>query len=367
MQQSKIEKQKNILIQVLYWGMIVGALLMVWKVLFPVLMPFIIGFVVAAILNKPVTWMTKKLKINHKFTASVCVLVLMFLLGSLIFFGVSSAISGLQSFVSFLPTLFHDFVIPSLEEVLIRLNELFESNHIPWIEIITTNSQIIIDSINKTVNSISNGILSSLATMITWVPNIFMQTVITIIATFFISMDYQKIQRFIQAQIPESKKGWIDRVKLYVGHVIPKFIVSYGLILCITFVELLIGFTILDVPYKATLAALIAVLDILPILGTGGVLIPWSIFSLINQNFTIGIGLLILYVVITIIRNIVEPRLIGKQMGLHPVLTLASMLVGLRLFGFLGLFLLPLTLSFVKKLNDDGVIHLFKPVPIIEE
>lgn len=95
-------------------------------------------------------------------------------------------------------------------------------------------------------------------------------------------------------------------------------------------------------------------------LGTGGIIIPWAVISLIQGNIFLGCGLLILYIAITIIRNIVEPKIVGSQLGLHPVVTLASMFVGLQVFGGLGLFGMPITLSLLKHLNDNGTIHILR-------
>ena len=100
--------------------------------------------------------------------------------------------------------------------------------------------------------------------------------------------------------------------------------------------------------------------DILPVLGTGGIMIPWGIISLIMGKWVLGLGLLALYLIITVIRNIIEPKIVGHQVGLHPVVTLLSMLAGLQLFGIIGLFGFPITLSLLKNLNDRGVIHILK-------
>ena len=107
-----------------------------------------------------------------------------------------------------------------------------------------------------------------------------------------------------------------------------------------------------------TVAVVIAVLDILPVLGTGSVLIPWGIFAALNGDFKMAAGVLILYLVITVIRKIIEPKLVGKQVGLHPVLTLAGMLLGLKFAGFIGMLGVPFLLAFVKRLNDKGIVHL---------
>ena len=106
-------------------------------------------------------------------------------------------------------------------------------------------------------------------------------------------------------------------------------------------------------------ALLIAIFDILPVLGTGGIMIPWAVLSLLGGEITRGLSLLALYLIVTVIRNIIEPKIVGKQIGLHPVLTLMSMFVGTTLFGVVGLFGLPILLSLLRYLNEQGTISLY--------
>ena len=146
-----------------------------------------------------------------------------------------------------------------------------------------------------------------------------------------------------------------------------KYIKSYMILMVITFVELSAGFLILGIEYAIGLAALIALIDLLPVLGTGGVLIPWLIINIILGNYGLAISLLVLYVVITVIRNILEPKIIGQQIGVHPLAMLVSMYVGLRLFGFVGVFAMPILLVVIKGFRESGfhksVARLTKPLP----
>jgi len=105
-------------------------------------------------------------------------------------------------------------------------------------------------------------------------------------------------------------------------------------------------------------AAFIAIIDFFPVLGTGGVIIPWVIIELIQGNFPIALGLIALYITITIVRNLLEPKLIGSQIGLHPLVMLISMYVGVKIFGFVGLVALPITIVVIKYLYDNNKIHL---------
>lgn len=135
---------------------------------------------------------------------------------------------------------------------------------------------------------------------------------------------------------------------------------SYLLIMSITFIELSIGLSVIGIPNAVLIAFMIAIFDILPVLGTGGIMIPWTIITFIQGNYQVSIGILVVYVIVTIVRNILEPKIVGGQLGLHPVVALMSMFIGANLIGVIGLFGFPITLSLLKHLSDTGTIKLFK-------
>ena len=116
----------------------------------------------------------------------------------------------------------------------------------------------------------------------------------------------------------------------------------------ITFVELLIGLTVFGISNSGMWSLMIAFLDILPVLGVGTVLIPWGLSCLITGRALLGIELLVLYIIITIIRNIIEPKMVGTSLDLHPLATLITMIVGARMFSAVGMFGFPLALSFFQ-------------------
>ena len=139
-----------------------------------------------------------------------------------------------------------------------------------------------------------------------------------------------------------------------------------ALILFITFCEIFLGLSILKAAglytggYIFVIAVCTALLDILPVFGTGTVLIPWAIFSLITHKIGLGIGLIVIYALITVIRQVVEPKLVSANVDMHPVITLMCMFVGVQVFGVLGIFILPITMVILKTLNDEGVIHIWR-------
>lgn len=173
-------------------------------------------------------------------------------------------------------------------------------------------------------------------------------------------IDYKKIITFLLHQLKDKHQKLMIEIKNYVVNTLFKCILSYALIMGITFLELSIGLSIIGIEKAILTAFIISIFDILPVLGTGGIMIPWTIIAAFQRNYLLALGLLIMYIVITVVRNILEPKIVGSQVGLHPLVTLISLFVGVQLFGVLGLFGLPITLSLLKNLNDKGTIHILK-------
>ena len=110
--------------------------------------------------------------------------------------------------------------------------------------------------------------------------------------------------------------------------------------------------------YVFIISALTAVIDIVPVLGTGTVLIPWALYNFISGNYSLAIGLLVIYACITVIRQVIEPKLVATQLGLPAFLTIVSMFIGSQIFGVIGIFILPITIVMLKLLNDEGIISI---------
>ena len=171
----------------------------------------------------------------------------------------------------------------------------------------------------------------------------------------FTSLSCQALRQFDQKTM-----NIILQIKEYVAGTLFVCIRSYALIMSITFLELALGLTVIGVDRSLLIAFLISVFDVLPVLGTGGIMIPWTILTALQGNYPLSAGLLTVYLIITVIRNIIEPKIVGSQIGLHPVVTLSSMFVGAQLFGVLGLFGFPIGLSLLRHLNDNGTLRVYK-------
>lgn len=360
MNNDKTERRRRFIINVIYWAILAGFAYFGIKIADPVLIPIIIALIVAWLLRRPINWLVEKTHIKRSLIALFVVFLLYIVFGFLITILVTEGFVLLRNFFVMIPDIYNEKILPLIDELPIlfeRFNEMLDPQVMLILEESTSS---IFQSLTGIVTDLSSTAIAWISNKAMSLPGLVFKTFITLIITVFVTMDFDKLVAFVSRQLPSKTQDAIVEIKSYAGGTLFKCLKSYLIIMSITFCELLIGLSILQVSNAPVIAAIIAVVDILPVLGTGGVVIPWAIISLITGNIPRAIGLIILYIVILIVRNIIEPKIVGSQVGLHPVITLASMFIGLHLLGIFGMFGFPIALSVVKNLNDKGIIHLYK-------
>ena len=212
---------------------------------------------------------------------------------------------------------------------------------------------VIANVITSTVSSLTEWIPGFLLGFMRRLPGFMIFLLITVISCFYFSNDIDNINRRVVSLLPRDLGKRMPIIKKRVFQKLSGYVRAYLLLLIITFGELLVGFLILRVPYPLLLAVLISILDILPILGVGTALIPWALIEIIfAKDLYTGIGLFIIYVIITIVRQVTEPKIVAGSLGLPPLLTLIAMYVGLKLFGFWGIILGPFALLIIRSIID---------------
>ena len=193
----------------------------------------------------------------------------------------------------------------------------------------------------STGNQLGEWALHTAGRLASALPNGLIFLLVTLAAAFYFAQDLTGVHRALLAAMPKGMHEATGKLKDGAWQTVLGYLRAYAILLLITFVFLLIGFLFLRIPYAVLLAALFSILDLLPIIGVGTLLIPWGVFACLGGNLALGIGLFALFAVIAVTRQFIEPRLIGRQLGLHPLLALLATYAGLRLFGFWGLMLLP--------------------------
>lgn len=189
------------------------------------------------------------------------------------------------------------------------------------------------------------------------VPSGIVFAVVFFIGTYFMSSDREAITAGLRRTVPEKGMRFIEKLIQNVFSALGAYIRAQLLMICVTFLELTLGFLIIGgtvADYALLMALIISVIDAIPILGTGTVLIPWGVYAFVAGDIRLGIMLIVLYLICLAVRQMVEPRLVAHQIGLHPLLILMVMYTGLRLIGIFGMILGPILALIVKQLHASG-------------
>lgn len=320
------------------------------KYLLPLLAPFIIAWLVVTATNGASESLSGKLKIPKKIVRLIASLTLVLVLSLAIGLLVWQSISAMWRFLSDIG----DGGILELVERLFSSDRPLLGSLVPK-EI----ADIIGSSLDSLISSATSALASGATKLISGLPTAFLFLIVTIISIIYLALDYDGIRSFILGLLPKKLSSRMSDIRHGLISVMGKYIRSYGLILLITYCIIFIGLSLLRVEHSPIIALLIAFLDILPVIGVGTVLVPWSVISLALGNRFLGIGLLLLFIVNAVLRQLIEPKIVGKSLNLHPLVSLGAIYLGYAIFGFMGLFILPLVavaVSAVLKNNSTTKI-----------
>ena len=375
----KVAKRRDFLIDLVYVMAIIGLVYVFFKYCFSIAAPFLLSFFFAVILQRPLGWLDKKTKNKmHSFWSIVLVLLCVAIILGPVISIIAALFREIGNFISFLGEQLNDlptFLVTLQNEILKAIKFLPDSIYTSVSENITQFFGNLINdfdvsklgiNMSSITSGLSNGI-SGVYSVVKNIPSILISVVIGVIAWILFTKDYKKVVKFIKLQLPDKHKNLLSETKKIFSSTILKMCRAYGLIMFITFCENFLGLTILNLigvmknSYVFVIAICIAVFDILPVAGSGGILIPWSLIALVTGNVGQCVGLLILYAVITVIRQYIEPKIVGDSLGVNPLVTLAGLYFGLKLFGFMGMFIVPICVMTLKAFNDAGRIHLYTP------
>ena len=350
-----MEQRKNFVINTAFYLIIAALALTFWKYLLPILMPFIVAFVIASIVQLPLNALTLKDHRLNKYAAiALCIAFYGLLIWGAVFFS-AKIFAEISSFAETVPHLVYTRVYPLVYELGDWIEGLLGPIDMTLAQLVNVAGKAAASTLAKYATEFSGWAVGVLASSAVSIPGALITTIVTIVSSFYIAADYRNVLNFLKELIPAAHRDKVVQLVDYAKTAVLAYIKSYSIMFCITFAELWLGFVILDIPYELALAFAIAFFDLMPILGVGGILLPWSVIALVMGNIRMGLGTLVLYLVIVAIRDAVEPRIVGKQIGLHPLATLVAMVVGLKLAGLVGMMLLPISLVAITQMRESAV------------
>lgn len=354
------QSKRDFIINVTYYSIILVLAYLGMKYFFGILFPFVLGFLIAFSLKPLIRFIVKKTKINNKVVSLLILLIFYTLIGFALFFAIVRSVSYLSTLFEQIPAIYTTDIQPLITSFANWVSDLIIKIDPSFLHFIQQFEETFIDSMANFVKTFSSTSLSLLTGLITKVPSFFLSFFFSVISSFFITLDYEKITNFLTSQFSGKSRQLFRGVQKNSISVLVNFFKAYAVLMTITFVEAAIGLKILGYTNPIGIAIIIALVDIFPVLGTGTILVPWTIVEFLNGNVPSAIGLLVLYLVITVVRQIIEPRIVGEQIGLYPLVTLICMYLGTTYFGIVGLFAVPIIVTVLVKLQEDGFIQFYK-------
>ena len=318
-------------------------------------LPFVLALILASLLKIPTKYLMKKFKIKNTLASLVTTSILFItivVLFSLIITTLTSESIQLGKNIQ--------LYVTSNKEILLNffsnLQDYYKNLDPSIISNIESNiNNYITKTINISMNA-STKIFSQTLGLVSTIPYTLMVLLFTLLTTYFFTKDLSSSNKNNFNLIPRKNKDRIHSIFDESKKMLKNYLLSYLLIITITFLETIIVFLIFKVKYAVTLSILCGIFDLLPIFGIGAIYLPLIVIFFISKNYVAALGLLISYVIITIVRQIIEPKIVSSSLGIHPVAVLASIFIGLRANGILGMLFCMFLMVFYKILRKVEVL-----------
>ncbi len=328
-------------------GMMVALVLGLFLVfkLAALILPFIVAFAIASIVEPLVRVLNRRLHLSRGIASALTVLLVVAVLVTALAFVAVRLVHEAKDFAFQLPAMYNALTRQA-ESLLADLDARYDFINAETIGTVNEMLGRLRGALLGLVNSITRGAWDVVSSM----PRMIVTLVVTLLSSFFLVRDRDYLARFLHRQLPEY---WIRRVTSVRDDLFGAlfgYVRAMLILMTVTFVELAVGFSLVGIDHALLFAMVIAVLDALPVLGTGSFVVPWALYNLLTGNLHTAVGLLLVFAVVWTVRQLLEPRVVGDQIGIHPLLTLLSMYVGMRFLGVFGMILGPISLIVLRNL-----------------
>src|SRR5690625_4739323 len=327
------------------------------------MVPFIIGFFLALVINPLVTLIQDKTKMPRGFAVFTSIIIIIGVISAAITLLVTEIIQGFshlskiipehyKKFSQYIQDMYEEKIMPLFNNLLSMFKDLEQGQQGTLLDSMQFVGERLTNTFSTIIQSVGNG----LYVVISKLPNFATILIISLLATFFISKDWERIILKLYDKIPEKVHRRINQIYEGLQNALLGFLKTELKLTFITAVIVLIGLTILRVEHSLTIALIVWILDFLPYLGAILVFLPWAVYSFSTGNIFLGTGLSILYGLIVLQRQLIKPKILSSNIGISPLLTLFTMYVGFKLIGIIGLVLGPLTFIFIKILYETEIL-----------
>lgn len=351
---------KKIAIDLLLTITIVLLLIFVAPKLIAFFLPFVIGYAIALIANPVVKFLEKRLKIVRRHGSAIVIVVVLALIIGALYLVISVLLREIISFITDLPNLY-DNINLQIKEVQNNLQGVYRAFPMGIQKFIDNLGNNIGEYVTTFIQKIELPSISDAGIFVKNAADFLFAMIITIMSSYFFIAEKERMSTQLKKALPES---WTDKIKMIVDN----FKLAFGgylkaqlKIMLIMTIILFVGFEIMNIGYSLLLALVVAFLDFLPFFGTGAVLWPWAVVELVTGNYISAVGLIIIYLICQVVRQILQPKLVGDSIGISALETLVFMYIGYKLKGIIGIIIgIPIGMvlvNFYKSGAFDGIIE----------
>ena len=316
-------------------------------------MPFLIAFLISLMIEPAIKYLMKKTKMTRKMSSIIIfAIVFSIIIGSIIW-GTTALISESTNLLQAL-NIYIDKAYTQIQDRIGKMNITKISVSKNVLNLMQDTSKELLVKVSKWLTSFLTGLID----MVTSIPTIGIYTVITILSLYFICTDRIYILDFMEQHM--SKK-WVQKIGIHIKEItrnLGGYLKAQMILILISFIISVIGLYIfkfvgMNVKYPLLIALAIGFVDALPILGSGSVMVPWAIISALNGDLKLGVAILTLWIMMSIVRQFIEPKIVSGKIGIHPIFTLIAMYTGFKILGVMGMLVGPIVLIIVKSIFEN--------------
>lgn len=301
-------------------------------------MPFVIGWVIAMIANPLVRFLESRVRIVRKHSSMMIVVVVLAAIIGLGYFLISRLFWQAFELAKDLPELY-ERASADFRDIFLRFDDIFRmlpaNVQQAWQDFAGSVGQ----TLSFLVQKIASPTVEVAGSVAKGIPNALVNVVVTILSSYFFIAERDKIIEFWRRYLPQGGGKYYHYMKDDAKKLIGGYFLAQFKIMFVVAAILVAGFLILGIDYAFLLAILVSLLDFLPLFGTGTVLIPWAIVKLLSADYALAVGLALLYVLTQVVRQVIQPKIVGDTMGLPPLMTLIFLYLGFKLHGISGMIL----------------------------
>ncbi len=332
--------------------LLAGVFLLLWlavRYLLPLLFPFLLGALIALGAEPAVRFASRKLRLKRGFAVGVGVSMTLVLLIAVLSMAGALAVKELTSLAGRIPQL-----TQTAQQGIVLLQDwlIDAAEHAPegvQLALKRTVLNFFSDG-SALMEQVTARVPGAVSTVLGWVPDGLLGVGTALISAFMISARLPGIRSFVSSRLPERWHETYLPALHRMHHALGGWLRAQLKLAGVTYAIVAVGFLLLRIPYGLAWAVLVALVDAVPLLGTGTVLIPWSVISFLQGRSLEAVGLLCIYGAAAVTRTVLEPKLVGRQLGLDPLVTLLALYIGYQLWGVLGMLLAPILATAAKSM-----------------